>query len=235
MLSTSRVYSVTHLSSLPLEVTGIRFSPSTTALSCTGMSAEGISEDFPSESPLSLYGAAKRASEVIILDYSSAFDFPAHVNRCGMLAGAGQFGKPDHGIFSYWLQTFRWKLPPRYIGFGGTGYQVRDCLHPHDLSALIAKQITSGRSGNVRNVSGGWSSSVSLAELTAWCSSRWGRREVTAAGDARTYDVPWLVLDSSRTMSEWNWEPERKLPDILEEIAAHVEANPDWLELSDDC
>ncbi|MGA2137403.1 MAG: hypothetical protein ABSH14_00930 [Verrucomicrobiia bacterium] len=27
------------------------------------------------------------------------------VKKCGVLAGAGQFGKPDQGIFSFWIHS----------------------------------------------------------------------------------------------------------------------------------
>ena len=71
--------------------------------------ALGISEDFPTTAPLSLYGASKLASETLILEYGECFDFPVWINRCGVLAGAGQFGKADQGIFSFWIHSFREK------------------------------------------------------------------------------------------------------------------------------
>ena len=36
----------------------------------------------------------------LILEYGECFGFPVWINRCGVLAGAGQFGKADQGIFS---------------------------------------------------------------------------------------------------------------------------------------
>ena len=75
------------------------------------------------------------------LEYGAAFGFPVWINRCGVLAGGGQFGKADQGIFSYWIHSWRTGRPLKYIGFGGTGKQVRDCLHPRDLVPLLLKQI----------------------------------------------------------------------------------------------
>ena len=57
------------------------------------------------------------------------------MNRCGVLAGAGQFGRADQGIFAYWVNSWLRGRPLRYLGFGGQGHQVRDCLHPADLAA----------------------------------------------------------------------------------------------------
>src|SRR6185312_13208555 len=98
----------------------------------------GVAENFSTQAPVSLYGSAKLASELLSLEYGEAFGFPVFVNRCGVLAGAGQFGKADQGIFSFWIHSWKSKRPLKYIGFGGQGHQVRDCLHPRDLTTLLA-------------------------------------------------------------------------------------------------
>jgi CDP-paratose 2-epimerase len=41
-----------------------------------------------------------------------------------------------------------------------------------------------------------------------------------------------MVLDAELAHGAWNWAPATQLPAILEEIAAHAEANPSWLEIS---
>jgi len=233
LLSTSRVYSLAALSELPVEAKDDAFAPSPAALPQPGLSPAGVTEDFSTRPPLSLYGSAKLASEVVALDYGAAFHFPVFVNRCGVLAGAGQFGKPDQGIFSFWLHSWKAKRPLKYIGFGGNGYQLRDCLHPRDLCALLTMQMQApGKAGRVLNVSGGAESGISLANLSKWCERRFGPHLVGADPEIRHYDVPWLVLDSSRARKEWNWRPSVKLDGILEEIAGHAEKNPHWLELS---
>ena len=92
------------------------------------------------------------------------------------MAGAGQFGKPDQGIFSYWIHSWAQRAPLKYIGFGGTGHQVRDCLHPHDLLALLLKQMAAGaRAGRrILNVGGGAASTRSLRQLSDWCGREFG-------------------------------------------------------------
>src|SRR5205814_2444106 len=135
-----------------------------------------------------LYGATKLASELISLEYAAAFDFPLHINRCGVLAGAGQFGKADQGIFSFWVHAYHARRPLKYIGFGGKGYQVRDCLHPRDLARLIAMQIRRPEHGaEALNVAGGLGNSISLAELSQWCAKRFGAHAITADPQERPY------------------------------------------------
>jgi CDP-paratose 2-epimerase len=172
------------------------------------------------------------------IEYGATFGFPVWVNRCGVMAGAGQFGRADQGIFSYWIHSWRQKRPLRYIGFGGHGHQVRDCLHPADLVPLLERQIaagTVGAAGNasapaIVNVSGGAASAMSLRQLSAWCHDRFGAHDVIASTDARPFDIPWIVLDPALAADTWAWTPRMPTLDILEEIAIHAEAHPDWLD-----
>src|SRR5439155_1011655 len=117
------------------------FRPSETAELPPGVSAAGVREGFSTHAPVSLYGATKLASEALALEYGETFGLPVFINRCGVLAGAGQFGRADQGIFAYWLNMWRQKRPLKYIGFGGQGHQVRDCLHPRDLVPVLEKQF----------------------------------------------------------------------------------------------
>jgi CDP-paratose 2-epimerase len=160
LLSTSRVYSIEPLADLQVTVDDRAYTPilppsaasdlpssfnfhhsalNIVASDC--LSTSGLRENFPTDPPISLYGASKKCSELLAHEYSSTFGFPAWINRCGVLAGAGQFGKADQGIFSYWIHSWAQKKPLKYIGFDGHGHQVRDCLHPRDLVPLLAKQM----------------------------------------------------------------------------------------------
>jgi len=235
LLSTSRVYSIRALAAIPMETQGDRFCPSPNP-AMPGVSAQGITEEFSAEPPLSLYGACKRASELLACEYAGSFNLPVSVLRCGVLAGAGQFGKIDQGIFSYWIHCYRARRPLKYIGFDGTGHQVRDCLHARDLLPLIARQIEqpSAHAPSVINVSGGLGQSASLRQLSAWCADRFGAHPVGADAKNRPFDVPWLVLDSTRAAQAWGWKPQIPLETIWAEIAEHAEQNPGWLDATAD-
>lgn len=236
LLSTSRVYSILPLAGLRVRDAGGAYEPDVTGGLPDGLGAEGVSEGFSTEPPISLYGAAKLASEKVALEYGPAFGFPVWIDRCGVLAGAGQFGRADQGIFSYWIHSWAQRRPLRYIGFRGTGLQVRDCLHPADLVPLLEQQIRGPSEGRARvvNVSGGRRSAMSLLQLSRWCRERLGEHPVEADAGVRAFDVPWLVLDSSLARQEWGWAPRRSTADILEEILEHARQHPDWLEMSGD-
>ena len=229
LLSTSRVYSIEALAGLRLDVAGEAFVPAGRT------TAAGISEIFSTLAPVSLYGATKLASEALAREYGEAFELPVFINRCGVLGGAGQFGRADQGIFAYWLNSWLRRRPLRYLGFGGHGRQVRDCLHPRDLAVLVQKQFGAPKLGSadrIVNVSGGIASATSLKQLSEWCAARWGAREVGSDSATRRFDLPWIVLDSAKAARLWDWRPRTPVAQILDEIAVHAEAHPDWLELS---
>jgi CDP-paratose 2-epimerase len=234
LLSTSRVYSVPPLAALPVEIHQRAFRPQSGAKLPDGLTAAGISEKFSTAPPISLYGSSKLASEAIALEYAETFHFPIWINRCGVLAGAGQFGRPDQGIFSFWINSHLRRRPMKYIGFDGQGHQVRDCLHPRDIVPVLLAQMK--HRGNdrprVQNFGGGAANAMSLAQLTGWCDERFGEHAVQSDPNPRPFDIPWLVLDSSLAAKQWNWQPKISLGKILEEIAGHAEQNPDWLEIS---
>jgi CDP-paratose 2-epimerase len=232
LLSTSRVYSIAALRALPLKAGGNAFQLDSSAPLPSGVSCKGIGPSFSTTAPISLYGSTKLAAEAVALEYGEAFDFPVWVNRCGVLAGAGQFGTPGQGIFAYWLNAHLRKRPLRYIGFDGTGKQVRDAFHPRDLAALIYAQMRTQRAGGQRiyTAGGGTENAMSLAQLTAWCDARFGPHIPLADPHERPYDIPWIVMDSSETEADFGWRLDVPLGALLEEIACHAERHPDWLE-----
>ena len=235
LFSSSRVYAIEPLAALAVEVQNGAFQPVESAHWPPGLSSAGITEQFSTTAPISLYGASKLASEALALEYGATFDFPIWINRCGVLTGAGQFGRPDQGIFAYWLNAHLRRQPLRYLGFDGRGHQVRDCLHPRDLVSLLKKQFAAASDPakpRLHNVSGGLASALSLRQLTAWCDVRFGAHAVASDARPRRFDLPWVVLDSRRARETWDWHPETTTATILEEIAGHAEAHPEWLAVS---
>lgn len=230
LLSTSRVYSIPVLARLPLLADSSRFILDPKQSPSPAISAAGVTEAFSVEAPISLYGASKLTSEQLAQEYAAAFSILVWINRCGLLAGVGQFGTAEQGIFSYWLHAHAARRNLKYLGFGGHGFQVRDALHPRDLACLVDLQLRRPGNGGMQNVSGGRQNSMSLAELTAWCDQRFGRHPSTGDGSDGPYDVPWLILDSTQAGENFTWRPTIAINSILEEIAVHIEANPGWLE-----
>jgi CDP-paratose 2-epimerase len=213
LLSTSRVLPVDGLASIPLQMTEQRVELQAGDLP-DGCSLRGISEAFPVHpGHRTFYGTSKLAAEMLVAEFVAFKGLRALINRCGVLAGPGQFGRIDQGVMMYWLQAHRDGIPLEYLGFDGSGRQVRDFLHVADLAKLIANQIQapdSAWNGNLFHVGGGLQNSLSLRELTAICQRITGRKTAVKAAEfaPRPGDIPWLVMDSSQAQSTFQWAPQ---------------------------
>lgn len=226
-LSTSRVYSIAPLKQLRLREEASRFEMEAEQ-PWPGATARGIAEEFPTHLPRSLYGASKLAAELIVQEYADTYGLRAVIDRCGVIAGPGQFGKVDQGVFTLWVAAHVFGKPLQYKGFGGTGRQVRDLLHPRDLFDLLERQVPATEPGEagVYNVGGGREVSTSLAELTALCREITGR-EVPVGGNPETspVDIPLFVTDASRVRERFGWAPRVGVRELFEDIHAWLLEN----------
>jgi CDP-paratose 2-epimerase len=218
-LSTSRVYPFEALGRLAYEEGETRFQLRSEQ-DLPGASAAGISEEFPLAGARTLYGASKLAAELLVAEYAAAFGLRAVVNRCGVIAGPWQMGRVDQGVFAFWLLAHHFGRPLRYIGYGGTGKQVRDLLHVEDLLDLVEEQVLEPDrwSGVTVNVGGGPDRSLSLRETTGICRELTGREvPIEPAPEGRYGDVPIYVSDCTRLHGHAGWRPRRDVRRILED------------------
>jgi CDP-paratose 2-epimerase len=219
-LSTSRVYSIPALRSLPLVRQADRLALLHEA-GGEGWSDQGIAESFPVTGPRSLYGATKLSAELLVQEYEALHGLPCVVNRCGVIAGPGQMGKVDQGFLVHWAAQHVFDGHLTYNGFGGLGLQVRDVLHPEDLAELVRLQINSleRHAGATYNVGGGPGNGISLRELTALCAAAVGREmTIGSSPDTHPVDVPYYVTDNARVTAATGWRPRRDVTTILGEV-----------------
>jgi CDP-paratose 2-epimerase len=224
-LSTSRVYPIATIERLAYEETETRFELREPQ-PVPGASGEGIAESFPLAGSRTMYGASKLAAELLLGEY----EIPWVVNRCGVVAGPWQMGKVDQGVFTHWILSFYFGAPLSYIGYGGSGKQVRDVMHVDDLVDLIDDQLQRPDhwTGRTFNVGGGRDASLSLLETSAICREITGRDiEIARIAETRPGDVRCYLSDCSALHAHSAWRPRRGPQDILADILAWVSANED--------
>jgi CDP-paratose 2-epimerase len=219
-LSTSRVYPIAYLGGLEFTESATRFQL-VDRQSLPGVSSQGISEKFPLDKARSLYGATKLASELLIAEYADAYGLKTLINRCGVLTGPWQMGKVDQGVFALWMAFHYFNKPLKYIGYGGTGKQVRDFLHVADLLDLLDIQIHSldKLKGETFNVGGGVNNTLSLCETTQLCQEITGNKvSIDPISETRIGDVPIFITDSQKAIDATGWHPTRDAKLTLTEI-----------------
>lgn len=226
-LSTSRVYPIEKIEKAGFVEEASRFSFSPDQ-QIAGISPEGISEELNLDGARSFYGSTKLASELFIREYAAFYGLKAAVTRCGVVAGPRQMGKTDQGVVTLWMARHYWKQPLKYIGYGGTGKQVRDLLHIDDLVDLIDLQIHQIEpfEGKVYNAGGGLSNSASLLEMTAICEKITGNKIVITPEPAtRQADLRIYITNNSNIHKAAGWTPKKSVEMIFSDIFGWIRTN----------
>jgi CDP-paratose 2-epimerase len=224
-LSTSRVYPVEQQNALNYREEDSRFELEPEQ-PFDGVSVRGISERFPLDGARTLYGATKLAAELLITEYSAAFGLRTAIDRCGVIAGPWQMGKVDQGVFTHWMLSHYFSRPLTYLGYGGSGKQVRDLISIDDVVDLVEHQLihVDDWAGFVGNVGGGREISLSLLETTMLCCELTGNT-IPIASDSRTRegDIPIYLSDCDLLYGRTDWRPQQRPREILEAIFLWIE------------
>jgi CDP-paratose 2-epimerase len=137
-------------------------------------------------------------------------------------------GKVDQGVFTHWMLAFYFNRPISYLGFGGTGKQVRDLLHVADLADLVDDQLMRPEDwrGAIVNVGGGAGANLSLSETTELCREITGRNlELGSEAQTRAGDVRIYVSDCRALSAYSDWAPRRSPAQIMSDIYAWIHDN----------
>ena len=205
--STNKVYG--SLAHVPVEIDGTEYRAQQPGF-------RGVREqellDFHSP-----YGCSKGAADQYVRDYARIYDIPAVVFRMSCIAGPRQFGNEDQGWVAHFLYSV---LAGRPITIYGDGYQVRDVLHVHDLvDAMTAARRHSDRcKGEVYNLGGGMSRSISVLDMLRAVESKTGRALHLRYSQVRAGDQPLYISDTTKFERDTGWHARRSLDETLEAI-----------------
>lgn len=226
-LSTSRVYPISLIENANYIEEATRFS-FTDEQALAGISSKGISEQLSLDAARSFYGTTKLAGELLIKEYCEFYNIKAAVTRFGVIAGPRQMGKTDQGVVTLWMARHFWKKSLSYIGYGGTGKQVRDILHIEDLVALVDMQVhqIDKFNGHVFNAGGGLQGSASLQEMTAICEEITGNKiDIASVAENRPADLRIYISDNTRIETEIGWTPKKTAKNVFEDIYCWIKDN----------
>jgi CDP-paratose 2-epimerase len=123
----------------------------------------GIDETMSIDNCLhSVFGASKVAADVMCQEFGRYFQMPIGVFRGGCLTGPQHAGVELHGYLSYIIDC---AITGRnYTLYGYKGKQVRDQIHSYDVAQLFLAFFRKPCLGEVFNLGGGRSNSISILE-----------------------------------------------------------------------
>ena len=177
---------------------------------------QGVSEQEPLDfhSP---YGCSKGAADQYVRDYARIFDLPTVVFRMSCIAGPRQFGNEDQGWVAHFLYS---ALDHKPISVYGSGLQVRDVLHVHDLVDAMAAACEAGPRchGQVYNLGGGMARAVSVIEMLRMIEERTGEPLDLHYGPSRPGDQPLYISNTAKFSAQTGWHPQRSLSQTLAAI-----------------
>lgn len=183
--------------------------------------ANGFTERLPlDQSTHSPFGVSKAAADLYTQEYGRYYGLRTAILRPGCLTGSNHSGVKLHGFLSYLTKAIISEGKYEVIGHGGL--QVRDNLDATDLAEAIIQLSEAETYGDVFNIGGGYTNSVSVLEAVAIVEQISGiKAELTLTDRERIGDHRWYVTDNSKFKSFFpHWEVTVGLEEVIRQIVS---------------
>lgn len=151
------------------------------------------------------FGVSKATADLYTQEYSYLYGQRTGVFRMGCITGGAARAVEMHNWEPYFIRKAIRK--EKLTIFGHKGYQVRDVIHAEDLANLFYAFVSRPRPGEVYNVGGGRSNSISLLEAIDLIDEVTGCRLKYDFGKEREGDHIWWISNLDKVRShfpEWN-------------------------------
>jgi UDP-glucose 4-epimerase len=160
-----------------------------------------ITESHPTN-PLGSYGITKLAIEKHLLSLSHYSGIGATIVRPSNPYGIRQAPQGVQGV----IPIFAWRiLHQQPITIWGEGNTIRDYVDVKDVATACVQAASHVCSG-VYNLGSGVG--IETIQVLGMISDLIGAPSIIKWEPARTFDVPAIVLDSSRAEKDLNWRPD---------------------------
>ncbi|MDP3724832.1 MAG: GDP-mannose 4,6-dehydratase [bacterium] len=165
------------------------------------------------------YGCSKGTGDQYARDYHRIFGLKTIVFRQSCIYGPRQFGNEDQGWVMYFTRS---ALAGRSITIYGDGKQIRDILHVDDL--LDAYDCAINRiektAGQIFNIGGGPTQTISLLELIASLEKTLGRKIKLNYDDWRSGDQKVYVSCIRKAKQDIGWKSKIEVETGLSSLLA---------------
>jgi len=184
---------------------------------------EGIDENCRIDHTMhSLFGASKVAADIYAQEYGRYFGMGVGIFRGGCLTGPSHSGVELHGFLSYLLKVAL--SGKKYTVFGYKGKQVRDNIHSFDVVRAFEEFAHSPRPGEVYNLGGGRSNSISMLEAISRIEALTGHKiNWTYSEQARKGDHICYISNLAKLKGHYpRWSVTLSLDNIFDEMVGAV-------------
>jgi CDP-paratose 2-epimerase len=178
-----------------------------------------VCDDFPNGFPETVpldfrtpYGCSKGAADQYIRDYYLSFGLRSVVFRHSSIFGGRQFASYDQGWIGWFVQQAiesEANAGREPFEISGNGKQVRDVLFASDLIDCYFRAVENieRTKGQVFNIGGGMSNSLSLLELFDLLRAEMGVEMRYTALPPRSSDQKVFVADVTKAQRVFDWAP----------------------------
>lgn len=184
---------------------------------------DGVDESEPLDfhSP---YGCSKGAGDQYVRDYARIYGLKTVVFRQSCVYGTRQFGIEDQGWVAWFCVAATTGRP---FTIFGDGKQIRDALWVGDLVDAYERAVErlDAVRGEVFNIGGGPSNTLSLRELVARLEASFGRALRPEFADWRPGDQRVFVADVRKAERLLGWRPTVATTEGVERLIAWVKEN----------
>ena len=184
---------------------------------------DGVDESEPLDfhSP---YGCSKGAGDQYVRDYARIYGMKTVVFRQSCIYGTRQFGIEDQGWVAWFCVAVTTGQP---FTIFGDGKQIRDALWVGDLIDAYTRALDriDAVSGEVFNVGGGPSNTLSLRELVSKLERSFGRTLDPPYADWRPGDQRVFVADVRKAERLLGWRPKVSIESGVDRLIGWVQDN----------
>lgn len=176
----------------------------------------GLDESLPLDFSTP-YGCSKGAADQYVRDWARVYGLKTVVFRHSSIFGGRQFASFDQGWVGWFCQkaveqstAMKNNKSPEQFTIAGTGKQVRDVLHANDLIDLYTTvyQQKEKVTGQIFNIGGGISNSLSLIELLDKLANMLNLERLSFSKiPRRQSDQDFFVADLTKVENTIGWKP----------------------------
>jgi len=184
----------------------------------------GIDESMSIDACLhSLFGASKASADIMCQEFGRYFGMPVGIFRGGCLTGPQHSAVELHGYLAYIVLCA--VTGREYTIYGYKGKQVRDQIHCHDVARLFVEFFRNPKCGEVYNLGGGRSNSLSILETIDLLARMGYTLDCTYKDANRVGDHICYISDLTKIRAHFpHWQLQYDIPKIVAEIAARYQS-----------